>query len=90
MVKKSQNPPASPPAKQLDARGLKCPEPLMLVRNQVRAMAAGECLEVRATDPTTTRDLENFCRFMKHEMISSDTEGDEFVYLIRKGEGTAG
>jgi len=57
----------------------------MLVRNKVRTMAVGECLEVRATDPTTTRDLENFCRFMKHEMISSETLADEFVYLIRKG-----
>ena len=87
MVKKSQNPPANTPAEQLDARGLKCPEPLMLVRNLVRTMTAGDCLEVRATDPTTTRDLENFCRFMKHEMISSETEGDEFIYLIRKGGG---
>lgn len=85
MVKKSQNPPSNPPTVRLDARGLKCPEPLMLVRNQVRTMTTGEHIEVRATDPTTTRDLENFCRFMKHEMISSETDGDELIFLIRKG-----
>jgi len=81
MVKTNENLPAA----RLDARGLKCPEPLMLVRNKVRTMAVGECLEVRATDPTTTRDLENFCRFMKHELLAADTNNDEFRYLIRKG-----
>ena len=81
MVKTTENLPTA----SLDARGLKCPEPLMLVRNRVRTLEVGECLEVRATDPTTTRDLENFCRFMKHEMVASDTQGEDFIYLIRKG-----
>lgn len=62
---------------QLDARGLKCPEPLMLVRNKIRAMQAGEHLRVRATDPTTTRDLQNFCRFMSHKMVSFEEISSE-------------
>ena len=65
----------------------------MLVRNQIRAMQAGEQLKVRATDPTTTRDLQNFCRFMGHKMLSFDeveeASGDgaanELVYVIEKG-----
>ncbi len=72
----------------LDARDLKCPEPLMLVRNRMRTLAPGQCLRVLATDPTTTRDLTNFCRFMGHEMVSSDTDGfvetGQLVYLMRK------
>lgn len=82
-----QPPPQNSPIAELDARGLNCPEPLMLVRNQVRIMAAGELLRVLATDPTTSRDLENFCRFMKHDMVSMDASGAEFCYVIRKGGG---
>ena len=48
----------------LDASGLVCPEPLMLVRNRVREMRTGEVLHVVATDPTTERDFTHFCRFM--------------------------
>ena len=70
----------------LDARGLLCPEPLMLVRNAVRGLAPGESVQVFATDPTTTRDLTNFCRFMGHTMVSSESVGDELVYVIRKGD----
>ena len=45
---------------QLDARGLRCPEPLMLVRNKIRELPDGNVLHVLATDPTTERDLEHF------------------------------
>ena len=43
----------------LDATGLLCPEPLMIVRNKVREMATGEVLHVIATDPSTGRDFHN-------------------------------
>lgn len=59
----------------------------MLVRNKVRTMAAGERLRVLATDPTTSRDLENFCRFMQHEMVATGESAGELSYLIRKGGG---
>ena len=70
---------------QLDARGLTCPEPLMLVRNRVRAMASGEVLHVLATDPSTGRDFTNFCRFLGHELLEERQEGAELHYWIRKG-----
>ena len=69
----------------VDAVGLQCPEPLMLVRNKVRGMAAGETVAVVATDPSTGRDFTNFCRFMGHEMTWSERSGDHFRFVIRKG-----
>ena len=68
-----------------DATGLVCPEPLMLVRNRVREMHSGEVLHVVATDPTTERDLTNFCRFMGHKMLSHELDGATYHYLLRKG-----
>jgi len=76
-----------PGPEQLDAQGLKCPEPLMLVRNKIRSMPAGAELRVLATDPTTTVDLEKFCRFMKHDLVSSAENAGVLEYLIRKGGG---
>jgi len=69
----------------LDATGLVCPEPLMLVRNRVREMRSGEVLHVVATDPTTERDLTNFCRFMGHKMLSHELKDATYHYLLRKG-----
>jgi len=70
---------------QLDATGLMCPEPLMIVRNRVREMAPGQVLHVVATDPSTSRDFHNFCRFMGHELMAEERLADRFEYWIRKG-----
>ncbi len=69
---------------RLDASGLICPEPLMLVRNRIREMRSGETLEVVATDPSTERDFTNFCRFMGHELVSHDIDAGVHRYRLRK------
>lgn len=71
---------------ELNAIGLRCPEPVMMVRKKVRLMADGETLLVRADDPSTTRDIPSFCRFMDHTLIASETEQAPYRYLIRKGQ----
>ena len=50
------------PTHSLDALGLRCPEPVMMVRKTVRKMATDETLLVVADDPSTTRDIPSFCR----------------------------
>ena len=74
----------------IDAVGLVCPEPLMIVRNKVRSMAPGETVSVVATDPSTVRDFTNFCRFMGHELARSTRDGELYSFVIRKGAGLAG
>lgn len=69
----------------LDALGLRCPEPVMMIRLQVRKMETGETLTIIADDPATTRDVPSFCRFMQHTLLSSDVKNKPFVYLIKKG-----
>lgn len=71
---------------QMDAVGLYCPEPVMMLHNKVRDIATGEVLEVVATDPSTQRDIPKFCAFLGHELLSERAEADRFYYLIRKGE----
>lgn len=68
----------------LDATGLICPEPVMLLHNKVRDMANGELLEVRATDPSTERDIAKFCQFLGHTLVRMERDGELFVYWIEK------
>ena len=70
---------------ELDAQGLLCPEPVMMLHKKVREMAAGDILRVLATDPSTTRDIPKFCNFLKHELVADAQEGDLYIYFIKKG-----
>ena len=68
-----------------DALGLRCPEPVMMIRKKMRELKNGEQLYVIADDPATTRDIPSFCRFMEHELIASETVSSPFHYLLQKG-----
>ncbi|NCF19440.1 MAG: sulfurtransferase TusA [Haliea sp.] len=68
----------------LDATGLFCPEPVMLLHNQIRDMAVGETVRVLATDPSTERDIPRFCNFLGHELLEHNECDGNFRYLLRK------
>ena len=71
----------------LDARGLFCPEPVMLLHKKMREMAAGETLMLIATDPSTARDIPKFCHFLGHELTDSSVDKEVYRYSIRKSVG---
>ena len=68
----------------LDATGLFCPEPVMMLHNKVRDLAPGALLEVIASDPSTQRDIPKFCLFLGHELVRQEAEAGVFRYWIRK------
>lgn len=70
---------------QLDALGLRCPEPVMVIRKTVRKLETGDLLEIIADDPATTRDIPSFCRFMEHQLVEAQIETLPYRYLIKKG-----
>ncbi|MBU0901840.1 MULTISPECIES: sulfurtransferase TusA [Pseudomonas] len=72
------------PDDTLDATGLNCPEPVMMLHNKVRSLQAGGLLKVIATDPSTRRDIPKFCVFLGHELVEQAEEGATYLYLIRK------
>lgn len=69
---------------QLDTRGLRCPEPVMMLHRQIRAMAAGEIVLIEATDPATQRDIPQFCEFLGHQLMAQQITGDDYRYWVRK------
>jgi|TARA_B110000977_G_scaffold113810_1_gene147265 tRNA 2-thiouridine synthesizing protein A len=68
----------------LDASGLLCPEPVMLLHNRIRDIAVGETLQIQATDPSTERDIPRFCVFLGHELLEHTAVDGHYVYIIRK------
>jgi tRNA 2-thiouridine synthesizing protein A len=68
----------------LDATGLLCPEPVMLLHNRIRDIGAGETLQVLATDPSTERDIPRFCTFLGHELLQQEKVDGQYHYLLRK------
>lgn len=71
-------------AQLLDATGLYCPEPVMLLHSKIRELADGDLLKLQATDPSTTRDVPKFCMFLGHELVKEDQQDDQYFYWIRK------
>ena len=68
----------------LDASGLYCPEPVMLLHGAMRELPGGGRLRVIATDPSTERDIPKFCHFLGHQLVASSADGGRYIYLIEK------
>ncbi|AUX71201.1 sulfurtransferase TusA [Erwinia pyrifoliae] len=73
------------PDQTLNTQGLRCPEPVMMVRKTVRHMQDGETLLIIADDPATTRDIPGFCRFMEHTLVAQAVDVLPYQYLLKKG-----
>ena len=69
----------------LEAEGLLCPEPVMMIRKAIRMMQKGEILLIRADDPSTRRDVPSFCQFMDHQLVGVKTETIPYLFWIKKG-----
>jgi tRNA 2-thiouridine synthesizing protein A len=66
---------------ELDARGLKCPLPVLRARKALQAVTAGGELRVRATDPSAVKDFTAFCAENGHTLLGW-TEDALAVYTI--------
>jgi len=69
---------------ELDTRGLNCPLPILKVKKALNAMASGQTLHVRATDPTAVKDFEAFAEQTGNRLLESTEAGGEFRFLIKK------
>ena len=48
--------------REVDARGLNCPLPILKAKKALADMDSGQVLKVRATDPGSLRDFQAFSR----------------------------
>ena len=69
---------------QVDATGLKCPEPVMMLHAAIRKASSGDVVCLTATDPSTQRDVAKFCDFLGHELVEHHQDGTRFLYRVKK------
>ena len=70
--------------KQIDARGQKCPMPLLMAKRGLRDMAPGAVLELLATDPGATKDFKSLQRLAGHGVESQALKDGSFRHRITK------
>ena len=68
----------------LDAKGLKCPIPVLRARRAMKPLAAGEVLEIQATDPSSVQDFKAFCETTGDELLESREADGVYFFKIRK------
>ena len=70
--------------KELDARGLNCPLPILKAKKALTDMLSGEVLKVVATDPGSVRDFQAFARQTGNALVEQTTGEKEFVHYLRR------
>jgi len=70
--------------KELDARGLNCPLPILRTKKVLNDMTGGQTLRVMATDPGAVKDFQAFAKQTGNELLESGEANGEFTFLIRK------
>ena len=70
--------------KELDARGLNCPLPILRTKKALTDMVSGQVLRIMATDPGAVNDFQAFSRQTGNALISSDSIDDAFVFFMKK------
>ena len=70
--------------KELDARGLNCPLPILKAKKSLSDMESGQLLRVLATDPGSVRDFQAFSKQTGNELVQQQNVGTIFMHILRR------
>lgn len=70
--------------KELDARGLNCPLPILRTKKALNDMSGGQTLRIVATDPGAVKDFQAFAKQTGNELLESGEANGEYSFLIKK------
>lgn len=70
--------------REVDARGLLCPLPVLRARKALMAMEVGQVLRILATDPAAVIDMPHFAQQSGHEFLGSEPDGEAAAYWFRR------
>ena len=70
--------------KELDARGLNCPLPILRTKKALTDLRSGEVLKILATDPGSVKDFQTFSKQTGHALLAHDAAGKEFTFFMQK------
>jgi tRNA 2-thiouridine synthesizing protein A len=72
---------------EVDARGLRCPMPLLKAKQALRDLAPAAMLRVLATDAGSVRDFQAYARISGIELLDHDVRDGVYCYLLKKPIG---
>ena len=70
--------------RELDARGLNCPLPILRAKKSLNDMTPGQVLKIVATDPGSVRDFQAFSKQTGNQLLLSNESGGEYLFMMRK------
>ncbi|MCK9387247.1 MAG: sulfurtransferase TusA family protein [Sulfuritalea sp.] len=70
--------------KELDARGLNCPLPILRAKKSLAELTSGQVLRVVSTDPGSVKDFAAFAKQTGNELLASGEQGKEFEFFIKR------
>jgi len=70
--------------KELDARGLNCPLPILKAKKALADMLSGQTLRVVSTDAGSVRDFQAFAKQTGNELLEQKTVGEDFIHVMRR------
>lgn len=73
-----------PIAATVDARGLSCPMPIVKTAQLIRTVAAGQLIEVLATDPGSLKDFAAWTRSTGNQIVEQTTDAGVYHFVIRR------
>jgi tRNA 2-thiouridine synthesizing protein A len=69
--------------REVDARGLNCPLPILRTKKALNDMTSGQTIRVTATDPASVRDFEAFARQTGNRLVEQG-EADGAFWFVQK------
>jgi tRNA 2-thiouridine synthesizing protein A len=70
--------------KELDARGLSCPLPILKTKKALNDLVSGQVLKVMATDPGSIKDMQAFANQTGNPLLASEEENKLYTFFLRK------
>jgi tRNA 2-thiouridine synthesizing protein A len=70
--------------KELDARGLNCPLPILRAKKALADMQSGQVLRITSTDPGSVKDFAAFAKQTGNELLSSAENNKEFEFYMKR------
>ncbi|MCE2657236.1 MAG: sulfurtransferase TusA family protein [Rubrivivax sp.] len=70
--------------KEVDARGLNCPLPILKAKKALAELNSGDLLRVLATDPGSVRDFQAFARQTGNELLEQNQAGSDYTHILRR------
>ena len=70
--------------REVDARGLNCPLPILKAKKALAELGSGQVLKVLSTDPGSLRDFQAFARQTGNELVEQSRGDNEFTHYLRR------